>query len=152
MTMPELVSKTAEQQSFVNQKPNYKLYTVKGVAIATLFGTPLAGGYLMARNYKLLGNKSYAKRAVFYSVLTIIASLLIGMLLPEQTPSVVVSVPVLIAMVQAMKYLQGPSLTVHQQNGGEFASCWKAFGISLLFMVAILALFVVGVMILDPEI
>lgn len=125
------------QDAVANRAPGYKLFSVKGTMIASFFGTPLAGGYLMAKNYQRLGNQSGARQALFYSLLAVIASLIAGYLLPESFPSMSVSLPILIGMGQAMKQLQGSALEQHLQNHGQYESCWKAWGISLLFMAVI---------------
>lgn len=140
------VRNTAENQNgFIEKPPEYKLYTPKGVMIATFFGTAIAGGYLIAKNYKRLGNDSGAWQAMFYSLLVVIGSFIVGSFLPDNFPSMAVSVPVLFGMGVVMKHRQGAALEQHLQNHGQYESCWKAWGISLLFMVAI-ALILVAIL------
>jgi len=83
MAIKEMENTPEYQDPFFDNAPKYKIYSIKAFVIATFFGTPLAGGYLIANNYQRLGNKAYARRALIYSLLVVIASLIIGLLLPE---------------------------------------------------------------------
>lgn len=141
---------TTVHQLVVINAPEYKLYGTKAVVIATFFGSALAGGYLMAKNYQRLGNKTGAKQALIYTFLAVIASLIAGYLLPESVPPFAVSLPVLVTMGQATKQLQGPAFEQHLQNHGQYESCWKAWGISLLFMVAVAVIAFAGFTLLLP--
>lgn len=123
----------------------YKLYSTKSVVIATIFGTPLAGGYLMAKNYERLNNKPNARRTMIYTFLFVVVWSFIAHLVSEDLPSTVFSTSALIAMWQSMKQFQGALLEKHRLSEGAFESSWKAFGISLIFAVAILLLVVVSI-------
>ena len=139
------------QKTVVRNTPTYKLYSTRSVVIATFFGTPLAGGYLMAKNYQRLGNRSYARLALFYTMLIVIASYFLGFVLPESVPSMTVTLPVVIMIGQAMKKLQGKSLEQHLQSHGKFESCWKAWGISLLIMAVVLLIIVACAGLIAPD-
>lgn len=134
----------------IDNAPGYKLYSTNAVMIATVFGTALAGSYLMAKNYQRLGNQTGARQALLYGFLVVIASLIVGHFLPESIPSVTVSISVMVAMGQATKQLQGKAFEQHLQNQGLYESCWKAWRISLLFMVVIVVIVVAGIVLLFP--
>ncbi len=62
---------TTRPDSDTIRPPDYSLYTPGHVALATFFGSALAGGLLLASNHRKLGNSSAAWGwAVFGGVLT----------------------------------------------------------------------------------
>jgi len=136
----DIENKCEGQYTTLPDVPGYKLYNIKAVVIATLFGTPLAGGYLMARNYIHLGNKKNAKRTLLCTLLVVTITYVFGNLFPNIHPFVV-TMPELLAMMHGMKMLQGDALKIHQGNNGKFESCWRAFGISLVIMIVIIFVF-----------
>ena len=142
------------EQADPNNAHDYKLYKVSGIGIATLVGTILAGGYLMAVNHRRLGNADKAKSTLVYSFLTFVGILVIAFLIPEDMsiPDTVFTVAQVVAMVAIAKQWFEQPIIAHRANGGLMASNWKAFGISLLFMIVLgllfwgaLMLFVFGV-------
>lgn len=148
----------ASQEGFLSsesEKPAYKLYSVGGVAIATFFASVFMGGIFMAINYKRLGNKVAAWKTLGFSFLALVANLVIADLLPANVPPMVLSLPFLLAMGQAMSQFQGRFLAEHVQNQGQLESKWKAFGIAFIVMLAVGALlyvlFILSLSLLSPE-
>ncbi|MGD8925386.1 MAG: hypothetical protein PVG20_00965 [Thioalkalispiraceae bacterium] len=123
---------------------DYKLYKVSGIGVATFFGSILAGGLLMSRNYKHLGKELEARKALIYSFLATFFILLIAFLIPDDVhiPNLVFTIPQIIVMVQIAKSEQGQAIQDHEQRGGALASNWLAFGISILVALAIFAIIV----------
>jgi len=121
---------------------NYKLYKVSGIGIATLFGTPIAGGLLMSKNYKMLGNITAAKKAIIYSIVATVALGGLAASVPDNwnIPDSVFTAPQLVVMILLAKQLQERDILLHRQKGGELASNWKAFGVSLLVLLALIAI------------
>lgn len=140
MSMQEITSSEQPQERVSIPVPKYKLYSIKAVVIATIFGTPLAGGYLISRNFSVLGNKKYALWSIVFAVLAILVSFVLGNVIPENVPPMVVSLPILFVITQLMKTLQGSALDQHLSHGGKLESCWKAFGISMIFLIVVLTL------------
>lgn len=145
MAMQDMNHNQIGVEGNTQESPSYKLYSANSVGIATFFGSPLAGAYLMSRNYKVLGNQKNAYMAILYGVLTLVASFILVLLLPDYIPSGILTLPELFATVQLMKHLQGPALEKHLSNNGALESRWKAFGISIMFMVVIMALMFIGI-------
>jgi disulfide bond formation protein DsbB len=148
----------ASQEGFLSsesEKPAYKLYSVGGVAIATFFASVFMGGIFMAINYKRLGNKVAAWKTLGFSFLALVANLVIADLLPANVPPMVLSLPFLLAMGQAMSQLQGRLLAEHVHNQGQLESKWKAFGIAFIVVLAVGALlyvlFILSFSLLNPE-
>ncbi len=122
------------------------LFRMSGIGIATFFGTLMAGGLLMALNYRALGRPERVWPVI---ALSLGASVIVGVLawvLPEQVPSIVFTVAQLVAITQAAKATQGPDIDARIAAGLPMRSNWLAFGISLLVLAGVFALIAVGVL------
>jgi hypothetical protein len=126
-----------------------KLFSQRAITIATLFGGPLAAGYLIYINLKGLGKSKGAKISLYLGIVftVIIFSLLFS--LPQQ---IVDSVPnqLLPLIYTGVIYLiveriLGKDLKEHKAKNGLFYSAWKAAGIgavcTLILVVGIFAIF-----------
>ncbi|MFK3660267.1 hypothetical protein ACI2I2_07040 [Scandinavium sp. NPDC088450] len=119
--------------------PPYKLYSWGGVIVASLFGTILAGGILMGMNYQRMGMQKEATKTYWITVLVTIAGMTVGTLMPESVSPTTLSVPLLLGISYAAKQLQGPAISQHIEAQGQMESNWKAFGLSLLVALGLLA-------------
>ena len=128
--------------------PTYTLYDAKAVALATFFGSTLAGGLLMALNETRLGEKGKAAGTATLAFFG--TALLIGIewMLPQA-----LTLPIAIGLVFAMKAIaqstQGMELDEHLRQGGQLASRWKAFWISLATLAVMLAIVVAVISLKD---
>jgi hypothetical protein len=137
-------------------RPDYKLYSPGSIVLATFFGSPVAGGIVMAINYKRLGRLVAAVHAVVWTVVFTAAIITVAMILPDDVhiPNSAFVVPQLIAMYFLAASLQGRDLEEHQRRGGLRASAWGAAGIGVLVGVAIAVMVfgtIFGVVMLSPE-
>lgn len=134
---PEANLDKAKDQGIIN----YKLYKISGIGIATFFGSILAGGLLVSKNFKNLGKDSAARNTLIYSFLATIIIIAVAYMIPDDwhVPNMSFTLPQLIVMVQLAKKHQEKDIEDHVAMGGLLASNWKAFGISLLVMIGILA-------------
>lgn len=124
--------------------PAAKLFKVSGIGMATFLGSVLAGGLLMAANYRALGKPDLAARATWYSLFATVAVLLLGALLPSSIPGAVFVVPLLMVMIQLVKQHQGAAITSREAAGLPMHSNWLAAGIALLVVVALVLTIIVG--------
>ncbi|KKM15575.1 hypothetical protein LCGC14_1694690 [marine sediment metagenome] len=111
--------------------PAYALYPVKAVAWATFFGSPLAGGIVMAINYGRLGRPGAKRNALLWSALATAALFTVIFLIPDDLsiPHSVFYIPQLAAMYAIAHSLQGPAIKLHRERGGSLASVWRAVGV-----------------------
>jgi len=131
-----------------NKKYDYELYKISGIGLATFIGSTLAGGFLISQNYKRLGNVRMANKTLTYTVLATIALFLTAYFMPVDmnVPNIIFTIVQVVVMVQIAKNLQQKELNNHLSHGGVLASNWKAFGISLLVIIAILAVLIPVIM------
>ncbi len=73
----------------------------------------------------------------------------LGFLLPENVPGIAFTVVQVIAMNQYAKSVLGSRLQQHAAAQGPLYSNWRAVGIGLLFILAILVVVVPLVMVFD---
>lgn len=106
------------------------MYSAGQVRLATFLGGPLGGGWLMALNYKRLGQPGKARAAVGLSVLAMVALIAIGFATPGRSMSWLAIVPIFVMRALA-KSLQGAAYDRHVQAGGSRGSSWRAAGIGL---------------------
>jgi hypothetical protein len=137
-------------------RPAYKLYSVASAVLATFLGSPVAGGIVLAINYKRLGQSAAAIHAVVWSTVITATIIAAAMFLPDDlpVPNGALVVPQLIAMYYAAKSLQARDLDTHQRRGGRMASAWAAAGIGVLVGVVLAVLFlgvIFGIAMLSPE-
>ncbi len=122
-------------QTLPGAAPAYTLFDVNSVALATLFGGPAAGSFLMAVNYRRLGMKAAGILALMVGVFVTGAAILIGWNLPKN-----VTFPLALALLMGTKWmaksLQGPTVKYHIEHKGRLASRWTALGSGVGFMAA----------------
>jgi hypothetical protein len=131
--------------------PDFALYKVSAIGLATFFGSMVAGGFLLSQNFKKLGKKTEARNAIIYSVVATIVVIIIGMNIPEEwnIPNMAFTIPQFLAMSHIAKQMQEKDINHHVKNGGVLASNWKAFGISLLVFTGIMIVLIPVVMSFD---
>src|SRR5580698_2710833 len=78
--------------------PAYALYDARSVALATFLGSPVAGGALMAMNYKRLGQTGKGVLAAVLCLLLTGLVILVGWNIPKG-----VSLPIALALMFGMQ-------------------------------------------------
>jgi hypothetical protein len=117
--------------------PTYELFDANAVFLAALLGSPVAGGILMAINYKRLGKGGAAVGAIVMGIGVTAIAALAGYFTPG-TYAAGISVAFVVAMKGLAQAMQGKAVEHHEQLGGELASRWAAAGVGLV-MLAVLS-------------
>lgn len=124
------------------------LYRLAAVGIATFFGTPVAGAWVIAQNLKRLGRQAQVRNAWITGIGALIAIFLLGMFLPDSVPATPINIAAVFGMYHYAKQHTGAAVEQHAAQGGQFASNWRAFGVSLLFLLAVMAVVFGGAFVL----
>jgi hypothetical protein len=121
-------------------RPAYSLYSVRSVTLGAALGSLLAGGIVMAINYKRLGQGAAAIHAILWSAVATAAIIAVGIMAPDEAhiPNAAFLVPQIIGMYYVAKSLQGPTVEAHRREGGSLASSWGAAGIGILTLFVLL--------------
>ena len=118
-----------------------KIYSVRSIRIATLIGGPLAAAYLMATNFKKLGEENNVFKTWLWSIVIFITVLAISFLLTPSIPAIVYNVVYFgIASFFVEKY-QAAKIDTHISSGGLAYKTYRAVLIAIactLILVAII--------------
>ena len=119
--------------------PHYKLYSALAVGMSSFIGSPLAGGILMALNFRRLGQRARAWVAVVLSVAVALLFIAVSASTSSDNP-----VPGLVyifvlppALYLAARAVQGRHFKAHRDQDGRFESVWKAACIALLVLIIV---------------
>ena len=128
--------------------PPYKLYTPGAVAWATAFGSPIAGCIILAMNYRRLGQRRAANKALVLGTLATIVIIILALVLPDSLDRATryLSLGILLGMLHLSKQLLGPLLKIHQEHGGQLGSRWVGVGIGSIFLVLIVGVILAAVL------
>jgi len=117
-------------------KPTEKIYNEKNIALGTLVGGPMAGGYFLIENYKSLGKGSLTAIAWGITIISTIAYHVTNFLMQDWTN--ISTIPLIFICVivvrQFFKQKQKTDVDAYINQGGEVHSNWRVAGISLLFL------------------
>jgi hypothetical protein len=110
------------------------------IGVATLIGGPLAGGYLASRDHALFGAPGKGRWTLLASAAVVVGLIYFGSLLSKGTLQSVLPFVVAIAYRVYAQYAFDPTITERRAKGWVQFSWWRTAGISLAFLMAILAL------------
>ncbi|MBB2495611.1 hypothetical protein [Aquipseudomonas ullengensis] len=119
-----------------------KLYSLAAVGWATFFGTPLAGAYVLAHNFRSLGLHQHVKTVWLLAIGLLLAVSVLTYVLPENLSGTGFTVAQVMGMYFYAKSLIAAQITEHRLRDGAFYSNWRAVGIGLLMLVAVLVVVV----------
>lgn len=121
-------------------KPAHKLYSPGQIFLATFLGAPLAGLYLLSENRKRLGHASLARMMLIGGIVLTAVLFAVSFVLPARMGNIM---PMLAAYsVWHFAKQDSALIDAHQKKGGQMESGWKAAGIGLASMTALLVLLV----------
>lgn len=129
-----------------------RLYTVAQIGVAAFLGSFIASAWFVGKNFAALGQRQRMKQAMMLGFIATLAMGGIAYLLPDNFPSVVISLATFYAARTYADVRFGKIVTEHLVAGGERASWWKLVGISLLFTLGIIAILIVGTVVFFPQI
>jgi hypothetical protein len=120
-----------------------KLYSPNAIRIATFLGGPWITGYLIAENYKKLGQRDKVGITWVLTILATIVVFVIAYFLPLHTPGIFLPIVDSAIAYGIVKNIQGNQIALHIQNGGGMYSTWRAVGISFISLGIIVILWAV---------
>ncbi len=148
---------TGPTSSWEGSKSDRRLYSIRGIDIATFFGSLVAGGYLLSRNFRQLGDSEAARNSILLGLLGITAVFTAAFQLPDMDARQARLVRFVFQAVQvgavhlAARRFQGAALAEHEASGGTFFSGWRAAGVGLLFALGIMAALVAFVFLIPEQ-
>ena len=139
------------QATTVNTQQGYRLYSIPAIVLATFFGSPVAGGVLMAFNYNRLGHQRAARNAIFIGISMTFSLFFISWAIEQSTGVDLYGLTV--AGIGLMYFLakqkQERPIKNHLDYGGAGESLWKATGIGLFTLPLVMGFLLVLMVVLE---
>ncbi|PEN12670.1 hypothetical protein CRI94_14245 [Longibacter salinarum] len=115
-----------------------RYYTKWSIFHGAFFGGPIVGGYLLSRNFKVLGNESRSSSALWGGVMLALFGMILFLLLPDEwvTTTLTVAIAGFWAGLSMTVYLQfqKDELDTDARDNLRPASAWRVAGITLAGM------------------
>lgn len=124
-----------------------RLYSPGQIALAAFLGSPLAGFWFFATNYRELGNRRAANQCLIWGTIGTLALFAIPFALPEAFPKSVIPAAYTVTFAQTARQIHGAALHEHQAGGGRLGSWWMVVGVSVLCLAVALGLLFGGALI-----
>lgn len=111
-----------------------RVYSVRQIATAAFFGSVLAGAWLIATNFKVMGQQDLARKTIGWGIVAVIAVIGLAFVLPDKMPNYVVPLACAIGLRAWAEARFGKLLKQHKTAGGSQYSWWRVLGLVLLFV------------------
>jgi hypothetical protein len=134
---------TPANESVASQK--ITMYSPGQIAWATYLGAPIAGCWLLALNYRRLGDATAANLALISGSIGTVLLLALFFALPAGFPEFVVPATIAFVMYQCVRALQGKTYEDRLANGANKGSGWVTTGIGILCLISILIAIIIPV-------
>lgn len=117
-------------------KEEFKIYTKNSINIGSFLGGPMAGLYMVSKNFSNFGKIELAKKIFWIGVLSTMVLLGFFIFIPEnivnKIPMYIIPAMYTLIIYQYASSSQGEEIDKHIQNKGERHSGWKVTGIIIL--------------------
>jgi hypothetical protein len=120
------------------------LYSPTQIAVAAFLGSPFAGAWFIAANYRALESPRMARKIILTGVIATVALLGIAFVLPDRFPHYLLPMVLAFACRAYAEAMFAATLKQHLSAGGSTGSWWRVVGISLL-IVSVLVIIMVAV-------
>jgi hypothetical protein len=129
--------------------PEGKIYKKKTILICTIFTGPLVAGYMIAENFKALGEKSNQIRTLVIAAIFTIGLTISIVDLPqlEKIPNFIFSIFYIVITSACVQFLQVEKIRSYISNGGAFYGPERAIIASILCLIITIAIAVVTIVI-----
>jgi hypothetical protein len=122
-----------------------RYYTPSQIAVATLIGGPLAGGFFASRDHVVFGAKRKATATLLVSTAIVAAGVAIGSRIQPNTGTTVIAVAIAVAYRWYAEIAFAPEIARRSPQGWTRQSWWAVVGISLAFLGGLLLLVLTAV-------
>jgi len=140
---------TLMEETIFSEKIAAWLYTERAIRLATFLGGPLVAGYLIATNYKELGEPEKVKPTWLIAFAATVVIIVIAFLLPARTPPYIIPFAYTFGTYYLVQNLQGKKIKAHVAAGGQLQPVWKAVVAGLIGLLLIVALVFIAFFMMD---
>lgn len=139
-----------ENQILDQPKNIGKVYSLTQIYLATLFAGPLSGGYLIARNFKTLGEPHQSGTAIILAVASAIITVSVAMIPAlENIPPVIFVAAYTFGLCRWAQAKQDDKIDEFMAGGGETHKTGRVVLISLIGLVLCIVLLAGVVLVFD---
>ena len=117
-----------------------KLYSPTQIGVSAFFGGPIAIVYLLKQNFKTLGDINNEKATIFFGAIFVAILMCLIPFLPDNFPNKIIPTTYTIITVGITSKYQMKKADIAESDDYDFQSSWKVLIISILSILAFLAL------------
>jgi hypothetical protein len=114
-----------------------RLFSPRQMGVAAFLGSALAGVLLLQANYRVMGKRAQANKAIIVGLLAAGLQMGVAMALPDGVPATPFNIAAVFAFYKIAQSLQGKSFLAHVGAGGPRASNWWVAGAVLACVVLV---------------
>ncbi|HMG66704.1 MAG TPA: hypothetical protein VK588_03425 [Chitinophagaceae bacterium] len=140
------------QEDIFPDRPTSKLYTENSIRVATFLGGPLVAGYLIADNYRQLGEIKKVQTTWLVTIPATILIFVIAFYLPEKTPPFLIPIGYTLITFYIAQNLQGAKIKAHVAAGGQTWSMGRAVLVGFAGLAIIAGFVFAAILLLDRPI
>ena len=134
--------------------PAHRLYSSADVAVATFLGSIMAGSLVLGFNFLHIGRPRAAYISIAGGMIGLAVMIVAAFVAQDSIPTAVftgVNLGLTFGMKAVADKLQGPAMAAHAQAGGRVGATWRAAGIGIISLVAVVAAAFGMVLRFDPS-
>jgi hypothetical protein len=126
-----------------------KVHKITAIQIATFLGGPLVAGYLIAENYKQIGQPEKVKKAWLWCGIAFALMLVLAYIVPESVPRLAFAAFNTIVVTIILRWIQADQIKAHIEAGGGLYSTRRAVFTSFIVCAIMFAVVLACYFILD---
>jgi len=133
-----------EEKYIYSQNPTEKIYKDREIWVATLLGGTLAAGYMVAQNFRALGETDKVRKTWIVTIAATAFILFASFFAPylDRLPHFLFPLVCAGIIVVLAQMYQGEQIRRHIRAGGRIQSWWKTLGVSFAGLAVTLILLV----------
>lgn len=134
------------EENLLDVIPSTKLYNDIAVRAGTFIGGPIVAGYLIAENFKLLGQADKVKTTWIYTIIATVVIFGAAFLIrgTEKIPNYLIPVIYTLIAGYMVRHYQGSQIKNHIEKGGQLYSVWRALLIGLVgLLITVIIIFII---------
>lgn len=128
-----------ETQLLSTTVPN-RVYKESAIQVGTFLGGPLVAGYLIATNFKQLGEEEKVKKTWLWTIIGFITYIVIAVIVPDSVPAFAFNIVATVIIGVLVQQFQSTQIKAHIAAGGALYTTKRAALIGICVGLVFLAL------------
>ena len=140
------------EQMTEEQEQTRKIYSMRSIWAGTFLGGPLTAGYLIAENFKTLGQKEKVKPT--WTIAIIATIIIFGgiFMIPnaDKIPRQIIPLIYTAIAYYIVNEIQGDKIKTYISETGKAFSVWRSLGVGLIWAIITMIPILIYVLLTDP--